>query len=381
MANPFKPTAGKMPPILVGRQSVVDDFVEGLENGAGAPGRLMLVSGQRGYGKTVMLAELRRVALARGWEVVSETAASGLCERLVEALSPEHLRLQGARIEPSAGVAGLGTASLGGVSFSASELGSLTLRKAIDERLKKAKRGKGVVITVDEAQAASMDDLAALAVAFQHVVADQDMTDAPDDEKRGVALVLAGLPSLVDELVGDKVLTFLCRAQRQYLAEVPLPDTRDAYYEAVQGAGKRIELEVAQRAADAAEGHPYLIQLVGYYMWRAADLRGSDTVSAEDVERGRADALSAYHEAVCAPTYYGLRSPQRLFIEAMASDGGRPSSMRDIALRTGRTPSWASKYRASLIREQVIEPAGHGLVRFAVPHLGDYINERIIWRD
>ena len=46
--NPFKPTAGKRPPILIGRESVIEDFEEGLDNGAGAPGRLMLITGNRG---------------------------------------------------------------------------------------------------------------------------------------------------------------------------------------------------------------------------------------------------------------------------------------------------------------------------------------------
>ena len=43
--NPFKPTAGKRPPMLIGRESVIEDFEEGLDNGAGAPGRLMLITG------------------------------------------------------------------------------------------------------------------------------------------------------------------------------------------------------------------------------------------------------------------------------------------------------------------------------------------------
>jgi len=53
--NPFKPTAGKRPPILIGRESVIEVFEEGLDNGAGAPGRLMLITGNRGCGKTVLL--------------------------------------------------------------------------------------------------------------------------------------------------------------------------------------------------------------------------------------------------------------------------------------------------------------------------------------
>lgn len=84
--NPFKPTAGKRPPILIGRESVIEDFEEGLDNGAGAPGRLMLITGNRGCGKTVLLRELQRLANEHGWAVVSDSASLGLCDRLADAL-------------------------------------------------------------------------------------------------------------------------------------------------------------------------------------------------------------------------------------------------------------------------------------------------------
>lgn len=84
--NPFKPTAGKRPPILIGRESVIEDFEEGLDNGAGAPGRLILITGNRGCGKTVLLRELQRLANERGWAVVSDSASLGLCDRLADAL-------------------------------------------------------------------------------------------------------------------------------------------------------------------------------------------------------------------------------------------------------------------------------------------------------
>ena len=74
--NPFKPTAGKRPPILIGRESVVEDFEEGLDNGAGAPGRLMLITGNRGCGKTVLLRELQRLASEHGWSDVGRGGAS-----------------------------------------------------------------------------------------------------------------------------------------------------------------------------------------------------------------------------------------------------------------------------------------------------------------
>ena len=85
--NPFKPTAGRRPPLLVGRQPVLDDFTEGLDDGPGAPGRLMIVRGARGIGKTVILTEFGNIARKRGWTVVDETASKGLVERLIERIA------------------------------------------------------------------------------------------------------------------------------------------------------------------------------------------------------------------------------------------------------------------------------------------------------
>lgn len=125
-ANPFKPTAGKMPPILVGRQNIIDDFQEALANGAGAPGRLMLIMGQRGYGKTVMLTELRRLAEDAGWVTLSETASEGLAARLVRALNPKGWRVESATVSPSIGIPGIASASLGNASITFDDTAALT---------------------------------------------------------------------------------------------------------------------------------------------------------------------------------------------------------------------------------------------------------------
>ena len=90
--NPFKPTAGKMPPELIGRDYIVEAFVDGIENGAGAPERLMRLTGARGMGKTVMLNELGNVARERDWLVIDDAASDaggtypasiGRCTRII----------------------------------------------------------------------------------------------------------------------------------------------------------------------------------------------------------------------------------------------------------------------------------------------------------
>lgn len=380
-ANPFKPTAGKVPPVLIGRRDILDDFAEGLENGAGAPGRLMLITGQRGFGKTVMLSEMRACANRQGWFVVADNASVGMCDRLVRAIQPQGVKLRGMSIEPSIGMPGGINASFGGMTLEPPVPDAVSLRTAINERLKMTPKGKGVLIAIDETQGASMGDIVALATTFQHVLADQDMLDVPDDEKKGIAFVFAALPSIMDDVLENKVITFLRRAVRHELGEVPLVETRDAYVDAVAASGKSIENDLALKAARAAGGHPYMVQLIGYHMWRAAHRRGSDAIEPADVDSGIRDARLAFYDAICAPVYYGLRSPQRLFIEQMAKDAHGPTCMADIIERSDRTESWAHKYRASLIRERVIEPAGHGLVRFCVPLLGEYIRDEIFWHE
>lgn len=372
--NPFKPTAGKMPPILIGREDIVTDFAEGIVNGAGAPGRLMLISGQRGYGKTVLLVELARVAQSYGWEVIRQTASTGMCERILEALRGRGPRLSEASLDPSIDLSGIAGAHLGRLSFTRPS--SLSIREAVQSRFKRMGAGKGILFTIDEAQAANADEMIALATAVQEIIGDEDMSEIPDAEKHGIALVFAGLPSVVDDLVNDKVLTFLRRAMQKRLGDIPLPDVRNAYVVTVEESGMSIDDDVAMTAARASSGYPYMIQLVGYYMWQSAQRRHAEHIESEDVERAAEDARLVFMDAVCAPAYKGLTGAQQAFVDAMAADYPHTTPVAEIAKRVGKSRSWANAYRKSLIDANVIEAVSLGEVAFAIPHFGEYVQQR-----
>ena len=111
--NPFKPTAGKTPPTIIGREDVLEEFNEGLTNGPGAPGRLMRIAGVRGTGKTVLLDECSRLAQSRGWTVIKEVATEGLCQRILEQLQPK-FQAKHARFEPT--VAGMSALDVAGIA-------------------------------------------------------------------------------------------------------------------------------------------------------------------------------------------------------------------------------------------------------------------------
>ncbi|NMM98890.1 ATP-binding protein [Bifidobacterium olomucense] len=371
-SNPFKPTAGRMPPLLIGRDTIIDDFEEGLDDGPGAPGRLMRVTGARGVGKTVILTEFGRIAKARKWEVIDETASEGLAQRLLNRLAPDKPSVN-LSLKPSVSIAGLGGVSLGEASVSSKQM-PLTLRAAMGQRLDALERkNAGLLVTIDEAQAAERSDMVAIATAVQHLIR----------EERNIAFVFAGLPTIASKWLNDEVLTFLRRAQSEQLGDIPLQDVRDAFEDTFEDSGIAIEGTALDMAAKATEGYPFMIQLVGYHIWRIAyrrsrnlDIKKPDsiTVTEQDTEQGIANALSRLGDAVHGPELDGLSPIDKTYLLAMAQDDG-PSSTSTVAERMGKDVAYANIYRTRLIEAQVIKDMGYGKVDFAIPYLRQYLRE------
>lgn len=65
--NPFKPSFGTTPPLLVGRDAAIAEHDEALADGPGSAALASIVTGQRGTGKTVLLNQLEDQAKAKGW--------------------------------------------------------------------------------------------------------------------------------------------------------------------------------------------------------------------------------------------------------------------------------------------------------------------------
>ncbi|MBT1178918.1 ATP-binding protein [Bifidobacterium vespertilionis] len=358
-ANPFKPTAGVMPPVLIGRESISADFSEGLDDGPGAPDRLMLITGPRGSGNTVMLTELGLLAKKRHWIVIDETASAGLCDRLIARIAPQAGRVADATLKPA--FMGL---SLGELTFTPAMRPS-TLRDAIAARLHSLGKGKGLLVTIDETQDASLEDMTAIATAAQHMLR----------ENAEVAFVFAGLPSLTSDLLNAKVLTFLRRASIKELGDVSLADVRLALARTILHAGVSIDDPALDAATKATGGYPYMIQLVGYHMWRQARRRTegpADTITIDDVRSGVEQARARLGEGVCAPVVKRLSDRSVDYLRAMAQDDG-PSVTSEVAKRMHESMNYANIYRQRLLDEHIIAAVSRGKVDFAIPFLREYL--------
>lgn len=348
--NPFKPTAGKNPPELIGRDDIISEFTDGLDNGPGAPGRLLRITGMRGMGKTVMLNELAGIAKSRSWTVIAETASAGFVESILHRLEPRY-EIRGT-VEPEV------------LGF---KLGSVELAKTAvslrDAMMKAARPSSGLLITLDEVQDASIDEIRTLAVAVQHLIRD----DA------NISFVFAGLHSMVDGVVNSESLTFLRRAVPFALGPLSAYEVADSLDDTFSELNISVARSVVDYLADASAGYPFMVQLVGYYSWQKAARRHPGTVDEKDASEGVSLARSRFEETVIEPALHHLPPMQVRYLLAMAQDGGMPSSTRAVSERMGKATSDVAPYRDRLVKAGIIESSAWGKVCFAIPNMAEYL--------
>jgi hypothetical protein len=364
-ANPFKPSFGVSPPLLVGRDALIDEFVEGIEDGPGSAARATIYTGARGSGKTVMLNAVEDRAKELGWLVVSETASSGFVDRIANNELPELL----AGFDPKAvrrRITGItGPMGSGAITWSTTEnhAPAATLRSQIGlitDLL--AENESGLLITLDEIHQNQIAELRQLATTVQHTFR----------EGRQLAFVGAGLASAITDVVNDDVLTFLRRAERHALGPVASHDVARALRTPIEESGRNVTDDVLDVMVKGTRGYPFLIQLVGAQVWRHH--RSEPEISMESAQEGVSDALRRLGRLVYEPALVDASDIDKSFLLAMAKDEG-PSRMKDIQERLAIDANFASQYRLRLIASELIESTGHGYVDFALPYLRNYLRE------
>ena len=364
--NPFVPTFGVSPQILIGREAILADFASAFSSGPGDPSLSVLITGQRGMGKTVLLDAYELAARENGWVVASESSSPGLLDRLTQ----DHLPRLIQQISPESRNK---VTSRGGSAFNVSYQSGWEERYPAETTLRSqvveltdylAERGSGLVITVDEVQSTDAEELRKLGEIVQHA----------RRENRLVGFAAAGLTNAMDEFLSHDGVTFLRRAERYQIGRVELSEVAQAMATTINDAGRTIGDEALQYATFATEGYPYLIQLVGYYCWKQNPQNSEITLA--DVTKGVADARRRLGQNVHSSAMRGLSESDKTYLMAMSlEEADGKSSTGKVAERLGVSAQHAGVYRSRLLAAGVIEQAGRGYVRFAIPYLGEYLQK------
>ena len=369
--NPFSPSFGTSPPLLAGRDEILDMFAEAVASGPTHPAYTSILVGRRGAGKTVTLNALQDDVRQLGWLVVAVDAASGAVVPQVTSAAVE--LLEGFEGKPTARLSALGVL---GQSVELDHPPRPQPPSALREVLTRlsehfAENGTGLLITVDELQGMELEDMRALGGTLQHVTR---------REERPVAFVGAGLPLVEETLLSDPGATFLQRCERFDVGRLPDRAVRDALEVPVREAGGFVDPPGLDAAVEASSGYAFMVQLIGFHMWRVSGAPPRP-ITAADVSAGIAEAERRLGPLVIQPVWRDLSDMDRRFCVAMLSDIG-PTAVADLSARLGRDRRYVNVYRDRLIKAGMIVSAGYGKVAFALSQTADWLRSRPdLWPD
>jgi hypothetical protein len=383
VTNPYAPGAGTPPPLLAGRDGVIEawEVVIG-RAAAGNSFQPIVLSGLRGVGKTVLLLAFRQHAIEAGWSIELFEARPGgdLRAQIAEALPPmirnvnrrwrnqERAQKIGriaasfARAVQARLVAGgfrielepePGYADTGDLETDLTELLVALGEGARDE-------GVGAALLIDELHEVPPEQLSALIGAAHRV----------NQERLPVVVGGAGLPPVGRVLSEARSYSERLFSIRPVGALSPA-DTREAFEEPAAELGVAFEAAALDELVELSGGYPFFIQTYGMHVWDVAD---DSPIAPDDVDLARPRASRELVFSFFRPRYDRATPAERRYMHAMADIGDSPVSSAEVATRLGHDqPGRVSPQRDGLLTKGLIYAPDRGQLAFTVPHMEAYL--------
>jgi hypothetical protein len=358
--NPFNPAFGKKPEHFIGREQVIAEFTAALDN-PNSPWRTTLIIGIRGSGKTALLTDIQSFDDGKKKIAINVTATDDLRNNILAELYRKLPKSIKTSLPAIGDVSAFGL----GVRFKEKkERPDFTagFRYQLTTMLDSLrKQGVQTIFLIDEVQKHS-EAMRDFVTTYQHIVR----------ENYDVVLLMAGLQEAISTVLHDEVLTFLRRANRVVLENVPIKLVQLEYSDAFNKGGKKLSENLSQSAAQATLGYPYLIQLLGYYLWEISSSRITPKNLEEALIRSKVDLFQNVHDLI----FESLSEKDKEFVLAMSIDT-EASQFGDIEKRMGKTKGYISNYRKRLLAGGVVKPAGFGKLMFTLPYMKEYLVDRV----
>jgi AAA ATPase domain len=384
--NPFSPGAGSPPPELAGRGEI-------LQQAKVLLGRVrvkrseksILLTGLRGVGKTVLLNEIERLALAADYKTILVEAHEG--KSLAALLAPplrkvlfELDRMANAGDKAKRGLRVLknfiGAINLkigdvdigldiepekGSADSGDLEMDLSSLFEAVGEAAQE--RGAAIALLIDEIQYFSGTELSALIMAMHRM------------QQRQLAFVLIGaglpvLPGLMGESksYAERLFSF------PIIGALPLEDAKQAIRDPIVSEGEHISDQALEEIVALTQGYPYFLQEWGYQCWNLAD---DSPITTEIVANASARVVDRLDDNFFRVRFERLTNSEKIFLRAMADIGAGPYRTSDIAGKLNLPISKLGPVRANLIKKGMIYSPSHGDMAFTVPLFDEFMRRTI----
>ena len=353
MVQPSPYSPGAVAHHIAGRQeqlAEVDERLDYLTQLGRLVPRIRIDHGPRGLGKTSLMREVQKRALARGaltiWVTAGEAeglvaAIAAQCERALTELIQERGRLRHAlnSVDLEALIVAVASAATG--------------------------QGKtGFVLFIDEIQSADPDGLRALSYAWQHL--QSEAQDLP------VAFFGAGLPESVGHI--NRAVSNSERFAYKRLGSL----SDDAVAVALGGPARELGVlwdhDALGDAVQEARGYPHTVQLIGDYAWgRAGRPDPGARITRHHVTGAilntRKDLAELYEARLAKMS--GQQEVE--LVGALAVFGDGPIRRIDLAKTLGKTSNDLSLPRQKLIAAGIIAESGYGQLEFTIPGFAAFV--------
>jgi DNA-binding transcriptional ArsR family regulator len=339
----------------------MEDCTEALSSPVGHPGRASLLIGQRGFGKTSLLIEFAEIASELGYVTARVTANEQMLDEILQIIQSNGAKYIKERKKTLSGISAGALGFSFGLTFTEETERQFGFRVKLAMLLDKlAAYDKGVLLLIDEVQSTS-PQMRELAATFQHLVG----------EEKNIAIVMAGLPSAISSVLNDEILTFLNRANKIYLDAIPEPEVFGFYLDCFTQLGVEIAEKPLSALAKAADGYPFMLQLLGYHALKLAN--GKGVIDGKITRAAIRHSVAGLIDSVHKPCLNPLSDKDIEFLNAMAPDDNG-SAMADIQERLGVSQGYVQMYRKRLMDSGVVDSVRRGKLEIVVPYLREYLN-------
>lgn len=386
LPNPYTP--GQLPRVLAGRepqQTRIRARLSRVSTYGEFAGPPLMFHGPRGVGKTSLLRdgeqEARELGFLTAWVACSRQKPflADLVSRVTRATDKwdagnkngqAKLRIKLDTITAQIGIPGANVTARAKLTSPDKDKPDNAKMSAIEDLLHETSTairqlgGAGLVVFIDELHTAHLDDLSVLLNALQLLEGERGANP--------LTVITAGLPSTPGWVT--KAATFGERSEF-----VPLPRLDyDAAIDALIQPAAALDVTWTKNALDAvaaeADGFPYLLQVVAHATWQTAMPKPGDEINEGHVHAAHPEAQRQL-DALYSARWTAAGKVERKIIRAMATHTDNEVSRADVATTVGVDTRRLSMPRERLIDKGIIEPSGHGLLRFTMPGFGQYVRD------
>lgn len=318
--NPFSPTFGGRPSELVGRDYQIEQICAGLASGPSDPKYLSILLGSRGTGKTALLNEIGELAEKNGWILVRiPSPHGGLAQLLDSAIGDainKYENLDSASAESVSTERTL-SVNLGAIKGQWSKRRTADSPTTFSTSLRNLAEivqaaGTSALLHIDELHAIDRQEARVFFSELQYVT---------NVDKQPVAFLGACLPEAKTTLLADEKNTFLQRCIKYNLPALNNADALRGLRVPIHSAGGNIEIEPLKAAAQAVNGSPYRLQMIGYNAWAIAGAPET-IIDMDTVNLAIAEADKQTEDNISLPSWYDLSTRDRELLQYVAESGG-----------------------------------------------------------